>query len=217
MSSKATHCRSGRGTRASATGRSRPRPPRSRPASSRCAGRSRSCPRRCPRRAARAGAGRGSGSRAARRRMLKTPSSRFADPHDPVRALRAAPRRGRAVLGRLTLMRRLEAEEAHGVLAHDLAPRLGAERQAEEVLRMVEVVVRPVGGEHRLVLAVEQLVELDDVRRARPAPRSAACRRRTADVVARPLLQQRHLPAPLDVLLVEPVQRSTGPSRHRPP
>ena len=82
---------------------------------------------------------------------------------------------------------------------------------------MVEVVVRPVGGEHRLVLAVEELVELDDVRQPLRLLDRLRAVEELLDVVARPLLQQRDLAAALDVLLVEAVQDATESSRTRPP
>src|SRR6266511_365659 len=81
--------------------------------------------------------------------MLKRPSSRF-----PARTTRCVPsgtscagataysRGSRALAGSAI---QLEPEEADRVLAHDLPARLATEGQAEDVLRVVEIVMRPVG------------------------------------------------------------------------
>src|SRR3954454_22607564 len=133
--------------------------------------------------------------------MLNTPSSRFA-----TRTTRCWPS-GRSSarpiacsVGPGTSEGDVEAEEAGGVQSHDLAPGLGRERQPEDVLGMVEVVVRPVGGEHRGVLAVEQVEQGDDVAAALGLLDRLGAVEEAAHGAARALLQERHLPPALDVL-----------------
>src|SRR5947209_17857094 len=60
-----------------------------------------------------------------------------------------------------------QPQEPLRVLAEDLPSRLGGERQLEHGRRVVEVVMGPVGGEHDLVLAVEQIHDRDYVVRRR--------------------------------------------------
>src|SRR5439155_8828425 len=131
-------------------------------------------------------------------RMLKSPSSRL-----PTRTTLCVPS-GRSSTSP-TVCSGIEAEEADRVLAHDLPARFRGERQAEDVLRVVEVVVRPVGCEHRAVLAVPELEQLDDVARALRLLDRLGPVVETPHVVARPFLQERHLAAALDVLLVQAV------------
>src|SRR3712207_6613318 len=89
--------------------------------------------------------------------MLKMPTSRL-----PARTTRCVPG-GRSSARATTCASGIELEEAHRVLAHDLPPRLRREREPEHVARVVEVVVRPVRGEHDRVLAAEEREQVDDV------------------------------------------------------
>src|SRR5919108_4213693 len=89
--------------------------------------------------------------------MLNTPISRL-----PALTTRCVPG-GKSATRATGCDSAIEAEEADGVLAHDLAARLVREGQAEHVAGMVEIVGRPVGGEHDRVLAVEEPDDLDDV------------------------------------------------------
>src|ERR1700722_9200918 len=97
--------------------------------------------------------------------MLKTPSSRR-----PTRTTRCEPGGsssarpiGYSTGSAATCADLPEREEALRVPGEELRLRLVREGQPGDVLRVVEVVVGPVGGEHRLVLAVEEPEEVDDV------------------------------------------------------
>src|SRR4051812_50182719 len=81
---------------------------------------------------------------------------------------------------------------------------------------MVEVVVGPVRREHRLVLAVEQVVQLHDVTEPLRLLDRLGPVEELLDVAARPLLEQRHLTAPPDVLLVEAGGDQPHPTPTRP-
>src|SRR4051812_35065758 len=125
--------------------------------------------------------------------MLKRPSSRL-----PARTTRCVPG-GRSAARPTTCS--VKAEEARGVLAHDLASRLLRERELEHVLRVVEVVVGPVGGEHGAVLAVEEAEHVDDVLPPLGLLDRLGAVVELAHVAARAVLEQRHLAPPLEVLL----------------
>src|SRR3954454_1171695 len=58
-----------------------------------------------------------------------------------------------------------DLEEVEGVFAHDLALHLQGHRQIHDRLRVVEVVVRPVGGEEGSVLAVIHTDDVDEMLR----------------------------------------------------
>src|SRR6185503_17883651 len=98
----------------------------------------------------------------------------------------------------------IDPEQRQRVLTENLAPQLLAKRHLVELDRVVEVVVRPVGGVHRRVLAVEELDQRDDVAQALGLLDRLRGHVHPLDVVAWALGQERHLAAALDVLLVEP-------------
>src|SRR4051794_2010238 len=60
----------------------------------------------------------------------------------------------------------IDPEQRQRVLAEDLRPRLLRQRHHVELHRVVEVVVRPVRGEHGRVLTVVELQQRDDVAQA---------------------------------------------------
>src|SRR3954466_10058504 len=60
----------------------------------------------------------------------------------------------------------IDPEQRQRVLAEDLRPRLLRQRHHVELHRVVEVMVRPVGGEHGRVLPVVELHQRDDVAQA---------------------------------------------------
>src|SRR4051812_50084067 len=79
---------------------------------------------------------------------------------------------------------------------------------------MVEVVMRPVRGEDRAALAVEQLEDLDDVAAHGWLLDRLCSVEELPDIVARPLAQGRHLAPPLEGFLVE---AGGGPPPPPPP
>src|SRR3954454_20871145 len=95
----------------------------------------------------------------------------------------------------------IDPEQRERVLPEHLAPQVVAQRHLVELDRVVEVVVRPVRGVHRRVLAVVELDQGDDV--AQPLGLLDRLRGHVdaLDVVTRALGQERHLAAALDVLL----------------
>src|SRR5262245_38962365 len=60
----------------------------------------------------------------------------------------------------------IDPEQGQRVLAEQLAPALLAEWHLVELDRVIEVVMRPVGGEHGRVLAVVEVQQRDDVTQA---------------------------------------------------
>src|SRR5262249_53009972 len=105
----------------------------------------------------------------------------------------------------------IDPQQRQRVLTENLAPQLLTERHLIELGGMVEVVMRPVRRVHRRVLAVVELDQADDV--AQPLRLLDRLRgdEDPLDVVARALGQERHLAAPLHILLVKPVADERHP------
>src|SRR5919112_2072439 len=97
----------------------------------------------------------------------------------------------------------IDPEQRERVEAEHLGPLRVVQRHLVELHRVVEVVVRPVGGEHRRVLSVIELHQRDEVLQALRLLDRLRGHEDALDVVARALGEERHLAPALQVLLVQ--------------